>query len=291
MPPSDQEHAFNPFPETPAELRREDAALEQTTVPVRQRSGSRLRRFTQAPATYVLLGINIAVYLWMVYHGVDRLTPSPDDLIHYGGNYAPLVIQGHQWWRIVTAMFVHVGIVHLAANMWCLWNLGIIGEPLLGFFGVCSVYVLTGAAGNLLSLAFNRGQVGAGASGAVFGIAGILIVLFSNKKLAEPRPGFRGIPLEDLRAIRRSVISFAALNLLIGAGTLVRPLMQGIHLEELRIDNMAHIGGFVSGLALGVPLVPRMTSGRQRYLGRQKLVFAGCVLLLALFGYFLANLQ
>jgi rhomboid protease GluP len=97
--------------------------------------------------------------------------------------------------------------------------------------------------------------------------------------------------LEDLRAIRRSVISFAVLNLLIGAGTLVRPLMQSIHLEELRIDNMAHIGGFVTGLAMGVPLVPRMTSGRERYLQRQQLVFAGCALLLSLFGYFLANLQ
>jgi rhomboid protease GluP len=251
-----------------------------------------MRRLQQAPATYLLLGINIAVYLIMVRSGVDPWTPTPDDLIRFGANFPEAVLAGHQWWRVVTAMFVHVGAIHLLTNMWCLWNLGVIGEPLLGFLGTCSVYLLTGAAGNLLSLAFSgRGQVGAGASGAVFGIAGILIVLFSNKRLAEPRPGFHGIPLADLHAIRRSVISFAGLNLLIGLGSTVRPLMQGIHLGDLHIDNMAHLGGFVSGMALGLPLVPRMTSGRAAYLSRQKVTFTGAALILALFGYFLSNLQ
>ena len=203
---------------------------------------------------------------------------------------------GHQWWRVVTAMFVHVGLVHLATNMWCLWNLGLIGEPLLGLFGMCSVYLLTGVAGNLLSIASNviqrqYGEVGAGASGAVFGLAGILIVLFSNKRLAQPRPGFVGIPLRELHAIRRSVISFAALNLLIGAGTMVRPLMQGIGLGELRIDNMAHLGGFSSGLLLGVPLLARMTMGRVRYLQRQRLTFGAAALVLALFAVFIRALR
>jgi rhomboid protease GluP len=58
----------------------------------------------------------------------------------------------------------------------------------------------------------------------------------------------------------------------------------GIH-----IDNFAHIGGFLSGLALGVPLIPRMTAGRQRYLARQKITFAAACLVLSLFGYFIAR--
>jgi rhomboid protease GluP len=285
-----------PTPEypTPATIPSQDAAREQAALDasVRRSRPGRMRRMAQAPATYTLLGINVLVYLWMVRSGVDPLAPSPDDLLRFGANSPELVFLGHQWWRVVTAMFVHVGIVHLATNMWCLWNLGLIGEPLLGVFGVTSVYLLTGISGNLLSLAFNgRGQVGAGASGAVFGIAGILIILFSNKRLSQPRPGFSGIPLSDLHAIRRSVVSFAVLNLLIGAGTAVRPLMEGIHMGDLHIDNMAHIGGFVSGLAMGVPLLPRMTSGRAAYLRRQKVVFAGSLLLLALFAYFLANLR
>jgi rhomboid protease GluP len=290
-PPADLSQPAYPPASLSRDVQNEQAALETAVTPVRS-PGSRFRRMGQAPATYVLIGINAAVYLWMVSRGVDRWTPSPDDLIRFGANNTQLVIGAGQWWRIVTAMFVHVGLIHLLTNMWCLWNLGVIGEPLLGFFGLCCTYVVTGAAGNLLSVVFNGpGEVGAGASGAVFGIAGVLIVLFSNKKLSEPRPGFRGIPLQDLHAIRRSVISFAALNLLIGAGTSVRPLMAGIHLSGLRIDNMAHIGGFVSGLAIAVPLVPRMTSGRANYLRRQKLTFAGAALLMSLFGYFLSQLR
>ncbi len=292
-----QSSSAAPVPSAQAGLdtRREGAAITHAVQPVRSRPGG-LRRIQRAPATYLLLAINIAVYLWMLHAGVDRLTPSPEDLIRFGANNAEAVVAAHQWWRVVTATFVHVGLVHLATNMWCLWNLGVIGEPMLGFSGVLYVYLLTGAAGNLLSVAFNvvfqqRGEVGAGASGAVFGIAGILIVLFSNRRLAEPRPGFAGIPLRDLQAIRRSVISFAGLNLLLGVGTMVRPLMHGLGMGDLRIDNTAHVGGFLTGLCLGLPLLPRMTSGRIAYLARQRATFLAGALLLALFGAFLAALH
>jgi rhomboid protease GluP len=164
--------------------------------------------------------------------------------------------------------------------MWCLWNLGLLGEPLLGPAGLIVVYLITGIAGNLLSLfsnvIFRDGvSVGAGASGAVFGIAGILIVLLSNKKL--PIPAF------ELNRLRRSVIQFAVLNLIIGIGANFTSIV--------RIDNKAHIGGFLSGLALGVPLLPRMTSGRTRYLQRQKLAFAAAAFLLFLFAYFITKLR
>jgi len=185
-----------------------------------------------------------------------------------------------QWWRLLTATFVHVGLLHIATNMWCLWNLGLLGEPLLGPVGLIVVYLITGIAGNLLSLLFSvmardGVSVGAGASGAVFGIAGILIVLLSNKKL--PIPAF------ELNRLRRSVIQFAVLNLILGIGANFTSLV--------RIDNHAHIGGFLSGLALGVPLVPRMTSGRTRYLQRQKVTFAGAAFLLILFAYFITKLR
>ncbi|HEY4382325.1 MAG TPA: rhomboid family intramembrane serine protease, partial [Acidobacteriaceae bacterium] len=150
-----------------------------------------------APGTYVLMAVNIAVYLWMITHGVNPRDPSERDLIHYGANHTWYVLHG-QWYRLLTATFVHVGLLHLASNMWCLWNLGILGEPLIGPFGMIAVYMLTGIAGNLLSMAWNvlatlaardphfLFEVGAGASGAVFGIAGILIVLLSNRRLPFP---------------------------------------------------------------------------------------------------------
>ena len=231
------------------------------------------------PGTYTLLGINVAVFGWMVLHGVSPSDPTVPQLIHFGATNSQLVLAG-QWWRLLTATFVHVGLLHIATNMWCLWNLGLLGEPLLGPVGLCVVYLITGIAGNLLSLGHNvifrdAFSVGAGASGAVFGIAGILIVLLSNHKL--PIPAF------ELKRLRRSVIQFAALNLVLGIGANFTSIV--------RIDNFAHIGGFLSGLALGVPLVPRMTSGRTRYLQRQKITFAAATFFLILFAYWIAKLR
>ena len=235
------------------------------------------RRGPGAPATYVLLGINIAVYLWMVVHGVSPTSPTPEDLVRFGANVTDLVLAG-QWYRLIMATFVHVGIVHLATNMWCLYNLGMLGEPLLGRWGLAGVYLITGVAGNLLSLGVSvilrDLSVGAGASGAVFGIAGILIVLLSNHKLP--------IPAVELKRLRRSVVQFALLNLVIGIGANVGHL--------LHIDNSAHVGGFLSGLALGPPLVPAMTAGRRRYLTRQKITFSFAVFALVLFAYWIVKI-
>jgi rhomboid protease GluP len=240
-----------------------------------------------APGTYFLLAVNIAVFLWMTLHGVSARNPRPDQLIHYGANNTVLVLNG-QWYRLVTATFVHIGFFHIASNMWCLWNLGLLGEPLLGPFGLISVYLLTGVAGNLLSMAWDVGSshlqrlpleyvsnVGAGASGAVFGIAGILIVLLSNQKLP--------IPWSELKRLRTSVVRFAGINLLIGGATIFG--------GPIRIDNSAHLGGFLSGLALGPGLVARMTSGRVRYLTRQRIVFVAAAFVLSLVGYWIANMQ
>jgi rhomboid protease GluP len=238
-----------------------------------------------APGTYFLMAVNIGVYLWMITHGASWNNPSDYALLHYGANQ-PWSVLHDEWYRLLTATFVHVGLWHIAANMWCLWNLGILGEPLIGPWGMIAVYILTGISGNLLSMAWNVShfslfhqtvylfQIGAGASGAVFGIAGILIVLLSNRALP--------FPWEELRRLRSSVIKFAAINLVIGLSTMVVNV-------GVRIDNFAHIGGFLGGLALGVPLVPRMTAGRQRYLARQKITFAAACLVLSLVGYFIAR--
>jgi len=240
-----------------------------------------------APGTYLLVGINCAVFLWMVTHGVSPSSPSPSDLIRYGANRPDLVLHG-EWYRLLTATFVHVGLLHLATNMWCLWNLGMLGEPLIGPMGLIAVYMLTGIAGNLLSMGQNVFDFvrsgdpqtlaipGAGASGAVFGIAGLLIVLLSNRKLP--------FAWNDLRQLRRRVVQFAVANFVIGYMANKLPI-------GIAIDNHAHMGGFLSGLALAAPLIPTMTAGRERYLGRQKLVFGVACFLLALIGYWIANLR
>jgi rhomboid protease GluP len=241
-----------------------------------------------APATYILVGINCAVFLAMTLTGISPISPSPEKLYAWGANHAGAVLLGGQWVRIVTAMFVHVGILHLATNMWCLWNLGVLAEPLMGSFGVIAVYILTGAAGNLLSTLYNWFQpihdggnvifpVGAGASGAVFGIAGALIVLLKSPRLPVPQP--------ELKRLRRSVIYFAAINLVIGGGISFGSRLTGIH-----IDNMAHIGGFSCGLLFAVPMVPRVGSAREQFKERLQFAVGIVVGILVLFGFYLSKL-
>ena len=83
---------------------------------------------------------------------VSLSTPTNPQLEYFGCDNAYLVLAGHQWYRLLTAIFVHIGIIHIATNMWCLWNLGLLGEPLVGPWGLVAVYVLTGVCGNLLSI-------------------------------------------------------------------------------------------------------------------------------------------
>jgi rhomboid protease GluP len=261
-----------------------------------------------APATYLLVAINCLVFLAMMARGISIWSPSPDQLLHFGADNAGSVLINGEWIRIVTAMFVHIGILHLATNMWCLWNLGLLAEPLMGSVGVLAVYILTGAAGNLLSTLYNWYRsypvwttyhaewvsqhtagmaldptiifpVGAGASGAVFGIAGALIVLLKSHLLP--------VPPQELHKLRRSVIYFAAINLAIGF-----TISLGVVAKHtgVQIDNSAHLGGVLCGLLFAAPMVPRIGSPRPLFARRLRISVGMVVGLLVLFGFFLAQL-
>jgi rhomboid protease GluP len=267
-----------------------DANYTPPSQPVRKPR----RSWSVAPATHLLLGINCLIFIAMVMHHVSPGTPTTDQLMQWGADHTGAVLILGQWWRIVTAMFVHVGLVHLATNMWCLWNLGLLAEPLLGSTGLLSVYILTGAAGNLLSTCVNWFwyqndlikyhdlgvfPAGAGASGAVFGIAGALIILLKSQRLP--------VPPEELRKLRKSVIYFAAINLMIGFSISAGSRAIG---SGLRIDNMAHLGGFLSGLIFAMPLVPKIGSSQSTFQRRLRISLGIVVSLLVLFGFYLAQL-
>ena len=257
----------------------------ETVRPPRRRRPA----WAESPATYLLVGVNCAVFLAMVARGCSVWMPTLDQLMAWGADRPNNVLVYGEWWRIVTAMFVHVGILHLATNMWCLWNLGLLAEPLMGSFGLFAAYILTGAAGNLLSTFYNwvrpihdasgaaYFQAGAGASGAVFGIAGALIVLLKSRMLP--------VPPQEVRKLRKSVIYFAAINLVIGLS-----INFGSGFTGVEVDNSAHIGGFLCGLLFAAPMVPRIGSPRSDFQFKLRLTVGLVVLLLVLFGFYVAHI-
>lgn len=177
----------------------------------------------------MLVAINVLMFVAMVVKGASVTQPTPDQLLRWGANFGALTLTG-QWWRLLTAMFVHIGIVHLALNMWCLWDLGILAEYLYGPKTFLALYLMTGLAASVVSVARNPLVVTAGASGAIFGLAGALIATLYLGKLAAPRGALR-ISLISLVVFAAYVVAYGFM--------------------KSGIDNGAHIGGLVSGLLLG----------------------------------------
>jgi rhomboid protease GluP len=180
-------------------------------------------------ATSVLFAINLLVFLLMVLRGVSPMNPSAEQLVRWGGDFGPLTLD-HQWWRLLTSTFVHAGALHLAFNMWAFWGLGKVTEKLFGSWPMVALYLLSGLGGSVASLGWDPLVVGIGASGAIFGVAGGLFVFLKLNKVALPR--------EVLRRNVASLGMFLVYNLLIGAAT-------------AHVDNAAHIGGLVTGAAVG----------------------------------------
>ncbi len=193
-----------------------------------------VRRESSITVTHVLFGANVAVFVAMMVAtvmagGAPSTDFSPGISMHFGANYGPFTLTG-DWWRLVTYMFLHGGIFHIAMNMWCLWNLGTLCESLYGRWTYLAIYLLTGVAAGVASVAWNPGVWSVGASGALFGLTGALISSFYLGEFS-----FGGIAIKGTLT---SLLFFAGFSLFFGA------VFPGI-------DNAAHVGGLVSGLILG----------------------------------------
>jgi rhomboid protease GluP len=214
------------------------------------------------PRVYVtpaLVALNVGVYLLMVARGVSFINPTGEHLIAWGADYGPRTVSG-EWWRLLTCVFVHVGIIHLALNMWVLADGGPLVERLLGHAGFAVLYLVSGLGASIASVWWNPLGISAGASGAIFGIYGALI---SSMLLRHD-----SIPLEALTRLRNSGITFLAYNLVFG---LIVP----------RIDMGAHVGGLVTGFLCGAVLSHRLTpEAASRRLVRSMAVGTGAALVL-----------
>jgi rhomboid protease GluP len=208
-----------------------------------------------------ILAANVASFAFAVVRGVSAIQPEPGQLLELGANFGPLTLDG-QWWRLVSATFVHIGFVHLAFNMWCLWSLGNVAERMFGNFTFLWIYLLSGIGGSLASLVWHPSIVSAGASGAIFGIAGALASMLHFGHILVPR----GV----VRELLSSLLFFVGFNLVFGF------LLPGI-------DNAGHIGGLVVGLGLGAALHRSLPSGRRSW-HRHLSVPAAALLFAAVFG-------
>lgn len=182
------------------------------------------------PVTTALMAINIIAYIGQVLSG--------QALTYWGVNAGPLTLSG-EYWRLFTAGFLHGGIIHIAVNMWCLWSLGRLSERLFGKWQTFMIYMVTGVGGALLSVASNPDHAELGASGAVFGIVGAV--------MAGVKFGDLNISAGEKRAIFSSAVSFAVLNFVLGFSDFGSSVFG-------HVDNMCHLGGFITGLLIGLPL-------------------------------------
>jgi rhomboid protease GluP len=192
-----------------------------------------VKREAGVSLTQVILGANVMVFIAMIIAMVKESGPSMDFtgqlMVHFGANFGPYTLSG-QWWRLATYMFLHGGVFHIAMNMWCLWNLGALCESLYGRWTYAAVYLITGVAGGLASVAWNPNVLSVGASGALFGLTGALIASFYLGEFS-----LSGI---SMKGTLSSLLFFAGFNLFFGS------MFPGI-------DNACHVGGLVSGLILG----------------------------------------
>jgi rhomboid protease GluP len=198
----------------------------------------RLATLTRPPrATPILLGANVLVFAVMALAGAGVLRPDAAVHVRFGSNLGILTLGG-EWWRLATAVFIHFGIVHLAFNMWALWDAGRLVERLYGTTRFALVYAFAGLAGSIASLAWNPAVNSAGASGAIFGVFGALLAFLLDRR--------NGVPLALMRSLRNSTLAFVGFAIAFGA------LHPGI-------DNAAHLGGLAAGAALGALLARPLT--------------------------------
>ena len=197
-----------------------------------------VQRESSVTLTQLLVGANVMVFIAMVIASGPSLDFTNKVMDVFGANFGPYTLSG-QWWRLLTYMFLHGGLMHIAFNMWCLWDLGRLCESLYGRWTFAAIYLITGISGGLASVAWNPEVLSVGASGAIFGLAGALLASFYLGEFSVPKVAIQGT--------LRSLLFFVGFNVLFGA------MVSGI-------DNACHVGGLVSGLILGA-LIARLAPG------------------------------
>ena len=207
-------------------------------------------------ATAVLIALNVGIWLLQVAAGVAPLHPSSPALIAWGGDLPVLTLTGDTW-RLVTALFLHGGLLHLAMNMAALAFTGTRVEDEFGTPRMVVIYLAGGVLANAASVLWNERHVTAGdvvglltvsvgASGAIMALFGALL---SALVLVPPR--FAHLPADKRPQVDIRLLQLVVINVALG---FVVP----------HVDQAAHVGGLLAGMALGAVMaaLPAATGGR-----------------------------
>jgi membrane associated rhomboid family serine protease len=219
---------------TPVGMRCPECARERTKVTRGAVGASRY----DAPATYVLIALNVAAYLAEIAGGGGGLSPGNSSILLDFGLFGPYVAEG-EWYRLLTSGFLHASLIHIGFNMFALYFLGRLLEPGIGTPRFVALYFASLFAGSFGALLLDPNALTIGASGAVFGIFGATFVIARS----------RGVD-----ALASSIGVVLLLNLAITFG---RP--------EISIGG--HLGGLAAGLLCAFVIV----AGDRGMLGPRRL--------------------
>ena len=219
---------------TPVGMRCPECANQRTRV-VRNPTGT--ASAVAFPATAVLIGINVIMFLIEVAKGSGGFY-SIEGLVVYelGGLFGPAVHINHDWWRIFASGFLHFGIIHIGLNMYLLFILGRLLEPAVGTARFTFIYFASLVAGSFVALLIEPNSLGAGASGAIFGVLGATFVIARGRRLDQIAGQIGGLIIFNL------IFTFIDGHISIGA----------------------HVGGLVAGVLCGLLIV----AGEQGRYGR-----------------------
>jgi rhomboid protease GluP len=175
-----------------------------------------------------------AAFAAMIATGVSILRPSASQLIHWGANDGARLILRHEYWRLVTSVFVHGGLLHLLANMWSLMTIGPLVERIYGHLAFGVLYLAAGIGGAITSAAVPPVRASVGASGAICGILGGLLAFLVLHR--------RAIPATVRHQLTKNVLWVVLFMAALGA-------------LVTNIDQAAHLGGLATGFACGLLLI------------------------------------
>jgi len=188
-----------------------------------QASNSKSNR--KMAVTYGIIGINIFIYLLTAILSGNPLEIDINVLINLGAKENNLILQG-EYYRLITCMFLHGGLLHVALNMYALYNIGPLVEEVYGKAKYLIVYFAAGITSSIFSFLFSD-SVSIGASGAIFGLLGITLVFAVSEKEKIGKDFYKNILM-----------------------VIVANLILGFSIPN--IDNFGHLGGLIGGIIVGV---------------------------------------